>query len=163
MVAGVGFMAFECRAVGWRSALSVCGLAVAIAGCGGPSGMPKHPKMYPVHGEITLDGEPVVAMDTEIEFRPNGQGNGMNGRGDMLVNEEGQYRATSFLDEIGLHPGEYKVLVTGKGIPAKYAKIETTDLTAIVKPEDNTIDLKLTGGSEDAAPQAADAEDDADE
>ena len=136
-------MAFE-RGVAARcgTVLSVFGLAAAIAGCG-PSGMPKHAKVYPVRGEITLDGEP-VAVETEIEFLPNGQGNGLNGRGDMLVNEEGHYRATSFLDEIGLVPGEYKVLVKGKGIPERYGKVETTDLTATVKPDDNTIDLILS-------------------
>ena len=121
-----------------------------VNGCGYK--MPRHLQTFKVSGKVTLDGKPVVG--NEVRFVPVTAGrNGLDAR--SFIAEDGTYSASSYVDQEGMVPGEYKVYVepfailpgkpsiTPTTIPEKYRSQESTDLKFTVKSEDNRFDIAL--------------------
>lgn len=129
----------------------LCVAAVAlVAGCS-PS-LPPKPKAYPVHGTVTLGGQPVHGGT--VFFEPVDFATGAI-PGKAQVDKDGKYAASAFVDQEGLVAGEFKVYVQDDmrnasqlgaeptKFPAKYQKAEDSGLKYTVKAEDNTFDIKL--------------------
>ncbi len=84
------------RIGGWAT----CWIALAALGCGGP-------KPVPVEGVVKLDGQPlggatVTFMSSEDSKRP----------ATGYTDQAGVFHLTSFKNDDGAFPGEYRVLVT---------------------------------------------------
>jgi predicted small lipoprotein YifL len=127
-------------------------VVLLIAGCGTGG-----PTIAPVSGVVTLDGKPVEGA--AVGFIAVGDGPVANGSTDA----QGRYTLTC-MNQSGAVVGDYKVVVSkmidhgirpdstvapgGSKIqwftPPRYAKIETTGLTATVKSGTNDIPLELT-------------------
>lgn len=121
--------------------LSALMLLVTVVGCGGP-------KLLPVTGVVTLDGEPVA--EAGVMFLPIEQGPATGGTTDAA----GRFQLTT-TNRLGVAPGGYHVTVTkrevtGGGmfdvggpksqkikwfVPEKYSKPETSGLEAAVSPD----------------------------
>lgn len=124
-------------------------MVLLASGCG--QTLPPKPQTFPVHGTVTLAGEPV--RGGRVFFEAVDAANVPSGRGD--VDKDGHYKASTFVDQEGLVPGEYKLrfeddMRTAQQLgaepskyPAKYQKLDTAELKFTVKAEDNTIDVKL--------------------
>lgn len=148
-------------------------LCVAFfAGCGDAGPKVPRPPVYPVHGVVKYNGEPVVGAD--VTFTSETANRSAFGRTD----ENGVYHLTTFSGNDGAVEGKQTVLIvktlvatsTTQSpsidspdyvppgyetepvaaeepkaiIPAKYAKAETSGLLAVVNPEnDNEIDFNL--------------------
>jgi len=126
-------------------------LAVLLAACAGLAGCSTAPAPQEIHGEITLDEQPVT--DGRVRFTPQGD----KAQSAEALIKDGKYTTT-------LLAGNYKVEVfaprkmgkrtdrpRGPGanisvvvetIPAKYNT--ESQLTAEVKPADHEIPFKLT-------------------
>jgi hypothetical protein len=129
----------------------LCVAAIVSLACGCSPSLPPKPATYPVHGTVSLNGEPVHGGN--IKFKPVAPANGPAGQ--APVAKDGTYKAFVFVDQDGLVPGEFAVEIetdmrtaTLLGaeptmIPAKYQKSETSELKCTVKAEDNTIDFNL--------------------
>jgi hypothetical protein len=132
--------------------MSCVAVAVALmSGCG-PT-LPPKPKTFLVHGTVSLNGAPVHGG--AVYFVPADPENGsMEGR--ATISNDGTYSASTFVDQQGLVPGQYKVWIEeynfgvhGKldgeptKIPKKYQSVDTSELKYPVKAEDNTIDINL--------------------
>lgn len=132
---------------------NLCVLAAVIFLSGCSQSLPPKPKTSAVHGAVTLNGSPVHGG--AVYFVASDPATGaIDGR--AAISKDGAYTASSFVDQEGLVPGEYKVWIEqynlgvhGKmdaaptPIPAKYQSVETSDLKYTVKAEDNTIDIAL--------------------
>jgi hypothetical protein len=118
-----------------------CLLALALAGCGGPS-----VRLVSVRGRATLGGKglgrvtiQLVADSSKGTHAPAGVGQ---------TDEDGSFRITTPPHGDGAVPGHYKVTVTsytGKGIPSAYANPATTPLRIEIPPgglEKWTLELK---------------------
>jgi hypothetical protein len=114
--------------------------------------LPPKPQTYPVHGTVTLQGSPVHGG--EIEFmQVDMNAGGIEGR--SVISKDGTYNASSFVDQPGMVPGEYKVRlkqyvglpgslgVEPTTIPKKYLEYGAAELKYTIKPEDNQIDINL--------------------
>ena len=136
---------------GWR----VATFLLLLSGCG--QKMPAPPPTYPVHGSVTLDGQPVAGG--EVCFIPDNDPEALAGKGKL--DEQGQYSAGSYMGQEGMRPGKYKVFIEsyapgvhGKlGVeatktPDKYHSEQTSELTFTVESQDNTYDIDLKGGDE---------------
>jgi hypothetical protein len=127
--------------------LSPC-LLVCLTGCGGGG-----PKTVPVRGTVTYKGKPVP--NGTVLFVPVA---GPHATGE--IGPDGSYVLTTVRPGDGAVPGTYKVVIvalqdmTGRLpeertplpppiVPNKYTSIATTDLTAEVKDQENTINFPL--------------------
>ena len=133
-----------------RKMLCIVAIASVAGGCS-PS-LPPKPKTFPVHGTVTLQGSPVHGG--ELEFQPVDINSGaIDGR--AVIDKDGAYQASSFVDQEGMVPGEYKVRLKqyvgmpGKlgveptVVPKKYLEFDSAELKYAVKGEDNSIDIPL--------------------
>jgi hypothetical protein len=94
-----------------------CALVALVlgAGCGGG-------KTYPVHGRVTLDGEPLVANAATVMLVPDrARGNDTPDQPGGTVDSGGRYTVYTN-GRRGAPPGWYKVVVTAIGDPAPPAK-----------------------------------------
>jgi hypothetical protein len=133
--------------VSWFAACCAV-LLCGSAGCGRPS---YQLDTAPVHGKVTLDGQPLVAGYVVI---PTARGRMASGR----VNEDGTFVLTTYDEGDGAQVGTHPVIVNPvpldefmpKGqkrvpIPERYTRAGTSGFTIDVKPgEDNYIELNLT-------------------
>jgi hypothetical protein len=138
----------------WYRSLILLGIAVLAAGCGGSKDLPRGP----VRGRVTLNGKPVAGAT--IVFESKGVGVAQT----ATLDSDGRYEFASY-GASGLPASLYKVSVSAgrfmqpgeeipmvapaaKGAPApekkvsvaipdKYAKADTSGLTADVKAGDN--------------------------
>jgi hypothetical protein len=117
-----------------------------VAGCGQP-GDP----LVPVSGRVLVDGKP--AAGAAIAFHPSDAANGTHPVAQVDAN--GDFRLTTIRSGDGAAPGDYRVTLTWyvspprkKGvegeespvrnlIPAKYARTESTPLTATIHADAN--------------------------
>jgi hypothetical protein len=76
-------------------------LVLSQSGCGGKY------KPVPVEGIVTLDGKPVEAA-TVLFFREGGAGRPASG----LTDAQGIFHMTTFREDDGALPGDYRVVVT---------------------------------------------------
>jgi len=145
---------------------SAVGVAMAAAcaltwtGCG-----PKRPETVPVSGRVTYHGKPVAGA--HVMFQPE------QGRPAVATTgPDGSYRLTTFVAGDGALLGRHRVTIqatrvtgiaqpksfeeemrsVGKStgtralewlVPQKYSSLETTPLTAEVKPGENAINFDL--------------------
>lgn len=141
------------RQIFWCWAWVVASAALA-AGCGGDEG----PKLVPVSGTVTLDGNPLP--DVAVTFHPDqAKGNKSGLIPAATANAQGKYELEASAKK-GAEVGWYKVLVIAsspqpKGgempqvVPPpfnkKYMDAETTDLSIEVKADatPGSYDLKL--------------------
>jgi hypothetical protein len=143
-----------------------------LAGCGDAGPKVPRPPVFPVHGVVKYNGEPVVGAD--VTFTSETANRSAFGRTD----ENGVYHLTTFSGNDGAVEGKQTVLIVKTLaatpsapaasidspeyvppgyetepvaaeepkaiIPAKYAKAETSGLIAVVNAEnDNQIDFNL--------------------
>lgn len=133
-----------------RRMLCVAAIAAVATGCS-PS-LPPKPKTFPVHGTVSLQGSPVHGG--ELEFQPvDINAGGIEGR--AVIGKDGEYKASSFVDQEGMVPGEYKVRLKqyvgmpGKlgveptMLPKKYLEFDSAELKYAIKGEDNPINIEL--------------------
>jgi hypothetical protein len=78
---------------------------VAAAGCGASGDV----EVYPVKGQVTFNGKPMVGGGS-IAFYPVGAQEGKAAGG--FINEDGTYELTTYDDGDGSMPGEFRVIVT---------------------------------------------------
>jgi hypothetical protein len=124
-----------------RSPLAVClALAALCTGCGAA-----HKPVYPVHGEVRVDGRPPVhalvtfhpvADDGKDAIHPTGS-----------VDDQGHFTLTSYASGDGAPEGEYRVTVAwflssgrpgddsppANYLPGRYARADATPLRAVVR------------------------------
>jgi len=122
-----------------------CG-ALLTAGC-----TPNFPRTVPVHGKVTLEGEPV--RGAEIQFIAAGLPTATG-----KIGPDGEYRLGSFQFEDGAVPGTYRVVVkpveisTPYGpapmfsIPERYQSPDTSGLEARVGPGTTELNFNLKLG-----------------
>jgi hypothetical protein len=88
-------------------------------------------------GHVTINGKPVeggtVSLTTAGAKAAEGE------FAAALIHADGTYA----LKGSGLPPGQYAVAITGKGVPEKYGKADTSGLTVEVKPGAGTFDFDL--------------------
>lgn len=140
-------------------------LALSVCGCmGGPAEDKDRPKRTQVSGTVTFKGEPVEGAT--VTLSPLTHNNAAMG----ITDAAGKYKLTTFGDNDGAVPGDYKVTVTklekvagtqpapGEPgydpnpketkpkhlLPEKYADISKSDLTANISETAKTdLDFKL--------------------
>jgi hypothetical protein len=124
-----------------------------MSGCGSKSAA--------VSGTVSLNGQPVEGgpdMYGTVSFFPTGGGAPAVG----IIGSGGSYSVETG-SQAGLAPGSYRVAVAVKKIhpaatpegltrpervsPVKYAKPESSGLTAEVQPGSNTFDFALDSGA----------------
>ena len=128
-------------------------LVCCVAGCGGDDG----PKVYPVTGKVTIDGQP--AADLFVHFTGGGtDGSGVSGT-------DGTFTVTSGSEgKPGLAPGTYQVYLQSKGggpspggeggydptaggstdpFPKKWGAAGTTPLSVEVKTEATEVNVEV--------------------
>jgi len=134
------------------SPLAMLAAVLATAGCG--PHIPPPPTTQPVHGNVTLNGEPFTYGF--VRFVPAELGKGRFAEG--MIAEDGSYAVAAFKGQAGTLPGEYMVYFSGlqaaaEGesdapplpLPKKYLSKETTDLKVTVTDGDNDIPLEMQG------------------
>ena len=136
--------------------LGACFLSLVFSGCGGKSDT----GLVPVQGQVTLNGGPLPeGGNGNVTFSSaDGKGNTATG----LLDDDGNYRMSTFEANDGVLPGEYKVSVSwtspGSGDPKtgvlkapasiideRFSNPETSGLTATITAdgnEDLDFDLK---------------------
>ena len=133
----------------WDLTLRRLGLALAALAClvGCES------KTAPVSGRVKLkDGSDVsVLAGYSLTFEAEGGKTSAVGE----VNRDGTFQLSTFGANDGAMPGKYRVAInqpnnpdpdkppTKSKLPAKYANLESSGLTAEVKPGQNNIELEL--------------------
>jgi major membrane immunogen (membrane-anchored lipoprotein) len=138
-----------------------------VVGCGDSTGLPKR---YPVSGKVTYNGEPVKSGT--IVFEPSDISSGRFGNG--TIEDGYYKLSTSGEGPDGALPGDYKIIIISKSVdmaqveanrkggagrqddvfkaekkaksnvPQKYARSDTSGLTAKVEEKSNTFDFTLT-------------------
>ena len=129
----------------WRIAL----VAVALAGCGKPA---YQLETAPVHGKVTLDGQPLASGYVVV---PTARGRMASGK----IQPDGTYVMTTYEEGDGVQVGTHPVVVNELPpdefspvpahervpIPARYTSAGTSGLTVDVRPdEENVLNLNLT-------------------
>jgi hypothetical protein len=128
-----------------RLGLTLAVLA-GLVGCGGG-------KTAPVNGRVKLkDGSDVsVLAGYSLTFEAEGDKTSAVGE----VDRDGAFKLSTFGANDGAMPGKYRVAInppnnpdpdkppTRSKLPARYANLETSGLTAEVKPGQNNIELEL--------------------
>lgn len=139
------------------------GLAtLMLAGCGSDS---KAPKLAPVTGTVTLNGQLVTGGTVAFIPDNNQQTTGPQSVG--TIDENGKYTVSAPGGKVGAVVGHHKVTVTCPpdpgmtsaasgterpksgarcNVPKRYAGMKTTPLKVEVKAGTNDIPLKLTTG-----------------
>ncbi len=138
---------------------------VGVVGCG-PS-VPPPPTTQPVHGTVTLGGQPVTRGF--VRFVPTQGSSGRFAEG--MIAEDGSYSVSAFKGQAGTLPGDYNVYFSSiqraaegeaegepLAIPKKYLRPETSELKVTVTSGDNDIPLDLQpdeGGEAEATTESA--------
>ena len=107
-----------------------CLLALALAGCSGPS-----VRLVPVRGRATLGGQGLARVT--IQLVPDGSKGTHAPAGVGQTDEDGSFQITTPPHGAGAVPGHYKVTVTsytGKGIPPACADPAKTPLRVEIPP-----------------------------
>lgn len=157
-----------------KTSLRRIGIALLIAfgpafaaGCGDSTGLPQR---YPVSGKVTYNGEPVKSGT--IVFEPNDMSTGKIANG--TIEDGYYKLSTSGDGPDGALPGDYKIAIISKvvdnslveanrqggagrqddvfkaekkaefKVPKKYARSDTSALTAKVEAKSNSFDFGLT-------------------
>ena len=128
------------------------GLAYAVMGCSGQSSV-----VYPVHGKLLADGQPVVRASIAFHSADDAQVRCPVG----VTDADGSYRLTTFAANDGAPPGEYTVtvlwpdenmvideceqpsLVARDRCGGRYADPMTSPLRAIIRPGTNQVVLHV--------------------
>lgn len=135
-----------------RKTLVCCSLLVFFGGCSKYSPQ-VFPKTYPVHGKVTLDGQPLTAGTVEFLVQAGQKGTGATG----FIQKDGTFQMKTFSNTgmDGAVPGEYVVIVrmpegpeypnpkeykSLTKIPPKYAEGETSGLKVTIKEGDNELE-----------------------
>src|SRR5262245_47011539 len=117
-----------------------------LAGCG-------EGKTAPVNGRVKLkDGSDVsVLASYSLSFEPDGGKTSAVGE----VNPDGSFKLSTFGANDGAVPGKYRVAInpppnpdpdkppSKSKLPAKYENLNSSGLTAEIKPGPNNIELEL--------------------
>jgi hypothetical protein len=127
------------------------GLA-ALAGCGEPTIVGTNLPLQPVKGKITLNGQPLTHGLLKLVLTTNHDKFG-EAEAVAEVKPDGTFEPRQANDKPGLVPGTWKAYVSptfvkdGKtvrmGVPAKYTKEGTSDLTFEVREGENTPALAI--------------------
>jgi hypothetical protein len=137
----VSLREFTLRPVGLALAVLAC-----VVGCG-------ESKTAPVNGRVKLkDGSDVsVLKGYSLNFESDGGKASAVGE----VNPDGTFQLSTFGANDGAVPGKYRVAINQPNnpdpdkppskskLPAKYGNLDTSGLTAEVKPGPNNIELEL--------------------
>jgi hypothetical protein len=131
-----------------RSALAV-GVLACLVGCGGG-------KTAPVNGRVKLKGGSDVSVlaGYSLTFEP------VDGKTSAVgeINRDGTFKLSTFGANDGAVPGKYRVAInqptspdpdkppTKSKLPARYENLDSSGLTAEVKPGQNNIELELDKG-----------------
>lgn len=135
----------------------LAGLALlTLAGCGKPK-RPGELPVFPVSGRVTHNGEPMPFAT--VTFYPAGQPFATALKSRAVADKEGYYRLTTYEKDDGVPQGDYAVVLY---VPLKepepyeleapnppdrlkhaYIDPAKSKLRYTVKPEPNTIDIKL--------------------
>jgi hypothetical protein len=142
----------------------LCLVALIVAGCGDSDGADI---AYPVRGQISFDGQPLVEESTTVLFQPDVErGNDAAFHAIGTVDGDGNYTLKTN-GKNGASPGWYKVVVTALAdtpehatgpkdarirpvarslLPARYGQAQTTPLQVevVAEPDDDAYDLNLT-------------------
>lgn len=130
--------------------LRPCGLALAVLACLVGCG---EGKTAPVNGRVKMKdgGDVSVLKGYSLTFEAEGGKSSAVGE----VNADGTFRLSTFGANDGAIPGKYRVAInqpnnpdpdkppTKSKLPAKYENLDTSGLTAEVKPGQNNIELEL--------------------
>lgn len=121
-------------------------LALLAAGC--PT---SQERTYPVHGVVSLDGNPLRGGLVRFEpSAPGGCGSCYGAQG--TIGADGSYRLTTFSANDGALPGLHRVVVlpgedsslqNSQAIPSRYYSLAGSGLEFQVKRGDNPIDIRL--------------------
>ena len=94
------------RMLGWSMILGA-----GIFGCGHEQKSPV--PLFPVHGGVTVDGEPLAGAT--VEFIPTGGTRGQGGAGQ--TKPDGTYTLATPFGEEGVAAGEYQVVIRAEEVP----------------------------------------------
>lgn len=141
-----------------RRGIAVVVVAITLAlGCGREA---EGPETVPVHGKVTMEGEPVSGAT--VTLTPTASGTGVPAQ--AVTNDAGEFEIHSSFDQgrttqAGMTPGEYVITVAKLEslpaqaqltrapknlLPGRYQSLETSDLkTAVALQADNFIVLEL--------------------
>jgi hypothetical protein len=135
-----------------RLACMVAVAAALVAGCGKPA---HQLETAPVHGKVTLDGQPLPSGYVVV---PTARGRMASGR----IQPDGSFVMTTYDEGDGVQVGTHPVIVNELPpdefspvpadervpIPTRYTSAGTSGLTVVVKPdEDNFLELNLATSS----------------
>lgn len=143
----------QCMGSTARLVAGACCLALAVAGCGGPTG----PSLVPVVGRVTVNGQPVKAGT--LSFRPDkAKGNASEHEPYGTIGADGNFKLfTNKLE--GAPAGWYKVaIMAGEPVEVgnmsgqarwfanpKYASIQSSGLAVevVANPKSGAYDFQL--------------------
>lgn len=129
-----------------------------FASCGGG---PKRPRVYPVKGRLTVQGQPAAGARLTLTPTENADpALWKMGYPQAIVRPDGSFAFTSYEDNDGAPPGNYKLTARwiegDTGMPnedadentappkqlldEKYAQPESTPWTVVVEPKTNQLD-----------------------
>ena len=161
-------MSFRSRLGAWCSVVGIAGVLAGLAGCGGPAG----PKVAPVQGKITFEGQPV--KNGAVIFQPvkvEGVKEGLTGKSASgQVKEDGTFVLSTHGNNDGAVIGKHKPLFMplsraaesydDKPEPSPYLGCVPKATEVEVKAGPNQIDIELVRGlgAAPAAPAAPAAE-----
>jgi hypothetical protein len=98
----------------------------------------------PVHGVVTLDGQPVEGATVVLMSEVAGSGNAAR----AVTKGDGTFTLTTFKDHDGARPGQYKAIVKKTDLlPDRYGALDSTPFDVEVDP-DMELPLKLELKSE---------------
>jgi len=131
-------------------------MLLPIVGCGRGEHFERLP-VVPVEGEVRFQGKPIPGA--LVVFHPTGSAEKLPPPARGTVREDGAFSLTTYDANDGVVPGEYKVTVEWRKLvdrggevkagpnqlPAKYSRVNTTDLTVQVAAGESrlsTLELK---------------------
>lgn len=126
------------------------GLALAVLACLTGCG---ESKTAPVNGRVKLKDGSDVSVLAGYSLTFEAEGGKTSAVGD--VNADGTFQLSTFGANDGAIPGKYRVAIahppnpdpdkppTKSKLPAKYANLDSSGLTAEIKPGQNNIELEL--------------------
>jgi hypothetical protein len=114
----------------------------------------KHPPVYPVNGQVLVNGKPLVAgvvvfeSESPVESAPGGQ-KAQPLRATGKIENDGKFTMRAYPGEDGLPEGKYKVSVTARAGRSESNLFNKAELT-IVKGKSDVVkgkyaDLKTSG------------------
>jgi hypothetical protein len=118
----------------------VLGLPAALCGCGGP-------KLVPVSGKVTIDGQPLTSGYVFVMPKDARAAGGK-------IDAQGRFTLTTNDDGDGCKPGTHAVTVTARQhlsptrvkhlIPPKYAQSDTSETTVTIDGPTDELVIALT-------------------